>query len=76
MKKKFSIIIPVYNCSKFISRCIESILIQEFNDYEIIIVDNGSTDDSGKICDSYERKYNFIHVIHQKNNGVYLFFGC
>ncbi|WP_308000839.1 glycosyltransferase [uncultured Clostridium sp.] len=70
MKKKFSIIIPVYNCSKFISRCIESILIQEFNDYEIIIVDNGSTDDSGKICDSYERKYNFIHVIHQKNNGV------
>lgn len=70
MGKKISIIIPIYNCSKFISRCIDSILIQKFNNYEIILIDNGSTDDSGKICDFYEKKYNFIHVIHQKNSGV------
>ncbi len=48
-----SIIVPVYNVEKYISRCIESILSQQYNDFELILVDDGSPDNSGCICDSY-----------------------
>lgn len=65
----FSIIVPIYNVEKYLKKCIESILIQDFSDYEIILVDDGSTDESGKICDSYKEIDN-ISVIHKENSGL------
>ena len=69
-KKIISIIVPVYNVSRYLSGCIESILNQEFQDFELILVDDGSVDGSSKICDEYAGKDNRISVIHQKNEGV------
>ena len=71
MKKSLSIIIPVYNVQNYLRDCIKSILAQNtsFESIEIILVDDGSTDDSGKICDEYTRKLNFVKVIHIKNSG-------
>lgn len=65
----FSIIIPVYNVENHLKECLESILSQSYTNYEIILVDDGSTDGSGKICDSYAREYHNIRVYHQKNRG-------
>lgn len=64
-----SIIVPVYNTEKYIERCIESILQQTFSDYNLFLVDDGSTDRGGEICDEYACRDNRIHVIHQKNLG-------
>lgn len=64
----FSIIIPVYNVEKYLKKCIDSILCQSFKNYEIIIVDDGSTDNSPFICDSYKDNENII-VIHKENGG-------
>lgn len=73
----FSILIPVYNVEEYLSECIESILDQEETDYEIILCDDGSTDSSGKICDSYAKKYpNIIRVIHKENEGLLLTLRC
>lgn len=63
-----SIIIPVYNAEKYLSRCLESILEQTYKDYEVVIVDDGSTDSTAKIIEEYIRKYNFIRKISQKNS--------
>lgn len=65
-----SIIIPVYNKEDYISDCVESVLKQEFTDYEIILVDDGSTDGSARICDEYSHQYAFIHTFHIKNGGL------
>ena len=65
-----SIIIPVYNAEKYIHCCIESVLRQTFQDFELILVDDGSIDRSGEICDEYVNKDKRIKVIHQKNAGV------
>lgn len=65
-----SIIVPVYNQEKLLNRCLDSILCQTFDDFEIIIVNDGSTDNSGKICDEYATKDRRVKVIHQKNKGV------
>lgn len=67
---KFSIIVPVFNVEQYLSRCIESVLSQTFKDFELILVDDGSTDSSGAICDRYAEKDNRILVIHKKNGGV------
>lgn len=67
---KFSFIIPVYNVEKFLPECIESILTQTYVNYEIILIDDGSPDGSGKICDEYANCDNRIKVIHKKNGGV------
>lgn len=67
---KVSIIIPVYNDEEYLSECIESVLIQTYTNLEIIMVDDGSTDNSGKLCDEYEQRDSRICVIHQKNSGV------
>lgn len=67
---KFSILVPVYNVEKHLIECLESILLQTFKDYELILVDDGSTDSSGKICDEYSSKHKHIKVIHQKNYGL------
>lgn len=68
--KTISVIVPVYNIEKYIGQCIESIIRQTYNKLQIILVDDGSTDSSGKICDIYERKDERITVIHQKNGGL------
>lgn len=70
-KKKllYSVIIPIYNSDKYLRACLNSILQQVFKEYEIILVDDGSVDDSGNICDEYARKYSNISVYHQKNAG-------
>lgn len=65
-----SVIVPVYNTQKYIAECIESILSQDFNDFELILVDDGSTDESGKICDEYSNTDPRIKVYHQTNGGV------
>lgn len=65
----FSIIIPIYNTEKELSRCLDSILNQEYPNYEIILVDDGSRDRSGELCDQYARKNKQIKVVHQENAG-------
>lgn len=67
---KISIIIPVYNVEQYLSRCIDSILAQTFTDFELLLIDDGSKDNSGKICDEYEKKDNRIRVFHKENGGV------
>ena len=67
---KISIIVPVYNVEKYLGKCIESILNQTFRDFELILVDDGSTDSSGKICDEYSLKDSRIKVIHKENGGL------
>lgn len=70
MKPLLSVIVPVYNVEKYLKRCLESILVQSWNDYEIILVDDGSTDSSAQICDLYAEKYEMIRVIHKENKGL------
>lgn len=65
-----SVIVPIYNVEKYLSKCIESIINQTYKDLEIILVDDGSTDSSGKICDEFATKDNRIKVIHKNNGGV------
>ena len=67
---KLSIVVPVYNVEKYIRDCIESLLIQTMKDIEIILVDDGSTDKSGIICDEYQKKDSRIITIHKNNEGV------
>lgn len=65
-----SIIIPVYNVEQYIERCIDSVLLQTYKNLEIILIDDGSTDKSSKICDEYAKKDSRIKVIHKENGGV------
>lgn len=65
-----SIIIPVYNVEQFLTQCLDSILCQTYQDFEVILVDDGSPDNCPRICDEYARKDSRIHVIHQMNSGV------
>lgn len=65
-----SIIIPVYNVEKYIKECLESVINQTYKNLEIILVDDGSPDNCGKICDEYSEKDSRIHVIHKANGGV------
>ena len=67
---KISVIVPIYNVEQYLRPCIDSILNQTFTDFELILVDDGSTDKSGEICDIYEKKDPRIRVIHKKNAGV------
>lgn len=66
----FSVLIPVYNTSKYLDECIQSVLSQTENDYEIVLIDDGSTDNSDEICDYYAKEYSFIRVIHKQNEGL------
>lgn len=67
---KVSIIVPVYNAKDTIRRCVDSILGQDFTDFELILADDGSTDGSGAICDSYAQADPRVRVIHKENSGV------
>ena len=64
-----SVIVPVYNVEKYLHRCVDSILAQTFTDFELILVDDGSPDKCGAICDEYAQKDNRIRVIHKENGG-------
>ncbi len=66
----FSIIIPVYNVINYIDQCLESVITQEFDSFEVILVDDGSTDGSGGRCDAYAKKCPNVRVIHQENRGL------
>lgn len=67
---KISIIVPVFNVENYLHRCIDSILIQTFKDFEVLLIDDGSTDKSGKICDEYAFNDNRVKVFHKRNGGV------
>lgn len=67
---EISVIVPVYNSEKYLSRCLESIKNQTFSDFECILVDDGSTDKSGIICDEYAKNDKRFVVVHQENKGV------
>jgi glycosyltransferase involved in cell wall biosynthesis len=67
---EISVIVPVYNVEQFLVQCVETILKQSFGDFELLLVDDGSTDDSGKICDDLEKADSRIKVYHKKNSGV------
>lgn len=65
-----SIIVPVYNAEKTIDRCVSSILSQTYRDFELLLMDDGSTDDSGRICDTFAEKDMRVRVVHKDNSGV------
>ena len=67
---KVSIVIPVYNVEKYLDRCVNSVINQTYSNIEIILVDDGSKDNSGKICDEWEKKDSRIKTIHKKNEGL------
>lgn len=67
---KISVIVPVYKVEKYLHRCIDSILSQSFTDFELILVDDGSPDNCGKICDEYAQKDSRVRVFHKSNGGV------
>lgn len=66
----FSVVVPVYNVEKYINQCIDSILSQTYKDFEVILVDDGSPDNSGKICDEYAAKDDRVRVLHKQNEGL------
>jgi len=70
MDERISVVIPVYNVAAYLQECLESILQQDYQNLEIILIDDGSTDESGMICDRYAAQDSRIHVIHQKNGGA------
>lgn len=67
---KISVIVPVFNVERYLGKCIDSVLMQTFTDFELILVDDGSTDSSGAICDEYAEKDSRIKVIHKENGGL------
>lgn len=70
MSDIISVIIPVYNVEAYLPQCLDSVLTQSYSSLQIILIDDGSTDNSGVICDEYAAKDSRIHVIHQKNGGA------
>ena len=65
-----SVIVPVYNAEKYLEDCVNSILSQILDDFELLLIDDGSTDSSGTICDSYKIRDSRVRVFHKKNGGV------
>lgn len=70
-KPAIAVIVAIYNVREYLNKCIESVISQTFTDIEVILVNDGSTDDSGEICEKYAKKDNRIKVIHQQNGGLF-----
>ena len=70
MVPKISIIVPVYKAEAYLHRCVDSILLQSFQDFEVLLIDDGSPDKSGEICDEYAKKDSRVRVFHKENGGV------
>ena len=70
MENKISIIVPCYKVTDFLPQCVESLMNQTYKDIEIILVDDGSPDATGKLCDDYAKKDNRIKVVHKQNGGL------
>lgn len=68
--KKLSVVVPVYNVEQYLKRCVDSIINQNYPNIEIILVDDGSKDSSGKLCDFFAKQDKRIKVIHQTNGGL------
>ena len=69
-KDKVSVVVPIYNVENYLEECIESILNQTYSNIEVILIDDGSTDGSGALCDEYKKKDKRIYVLHKKNGGL------
>lgn len=67
---KFSVIIPIYKVEQYLEECVDSVLRQNYSNYEIILVDDGSPDSCPIICDKYAEEFDHIKVIHKKNGGL------
>ncbi|CBK75194.1 Glycosyltransferases involved in cell wall biogenesis [Butyrivibrio fibrisolvens 16/4] len=67
---RFSLIVPIYNVKPFLDRCMDSLLSQQRDDYEIILVDDGSTDGCAEMADAYAAKYSFVSCVHKENGGL------
>ena len=67
---KISVIVPVYNTAAYLKGCMESLLAQTFEDFEVLLVDDGSTDESPALCDAYAEQDRRVKVIHRANGGV------
>lgn len=65
-----SVIVPVYNAEEYLRKCIDSILYQTYSDLELLLINDGSTDSSGAVCDEYARRDERVRVIHKENGGV------
>jgi glycosyltransferase involved in cell wall biosynthesis len=70
MRPKISVVVPVYNNEKYLRQCVDSILVQTINDFELLLIDDGSIDSSGAICDEYSAQDSRVRVFHKKNGGV------
>lgn len=64
-----SVIIPVYNVKNYFPRCMQSVIAQTYSNYEVVLIDDGSTDGSSDLCDQYTKEYAFVHTLHQSNQG-------
>ena len=73
---KVSVIVPVYNVEKYLTKCLDSIIHQTYKNLEIILIDDGSTDNCGKICDAYAEKDSRIIIMHKKNEGIAIARNC
>ena len=70
MTPKLSIIVPIYKVEQYLRKCVDSLLTQDYSDYEIILVDDGSPDACPQICDKYAAEHDNIRVIHRENGGL------
>lgn len=71
VKPKVSVIVPVYKAEAYLHRCIDSLLAQTFTDFEVLLIDDGSPNRSGEICDEYTQQDSRIRFIHKENAGVW-----